>query len=329
MAFLDNSGDIILDAVLTEVGRKRMANGNFKISKFALGDDEINYELYNKNHASGSAYYDLEIMQSPIFEASTGINAGINYGLLSMSNRNLLYMPTIKRNTLVSVAAKTVNNVYYVAMSDGVTYDALVTAFGGVAGGGTRKVLQAGKTDGSAILLETGLDTAEIAATRTNKTNLITARGLQESNFEVSVDRRFIGSVLAPRGGTTFNNNGTSGESQVQIRLGTVPLSKSDRHLKNYSIAKVPAINNSVVKRQTDKKADTATSAIKGPRASMTALSFDTTLLTTDDFSRYGKTAQTVAGAAGTYRYIDTTAKVIGSATGVVEQLPLRIIQKE
>ena len=328
MAFLDNSGDIILDAVLTEVGRKRMANGNFKISKFALGDDEINYELYNKNHASGSAYYDLEIMQSPVFEASTGVNAGINYGLININNRNLLYMPTIKRNTLVREAAKTVNNVYYLAMSDGVTADALITAFGGASGGGTQKVLQAGKTDGSAIILETGLDTTEIPGTRTNKTNLISANGLQEAGFECSVDTRFISSVLGPAGGTTFNNGGVSGESQVQIRLKPSAPSKTDRNLKNNSIAKIAAVNNNVVKRITDKKADTATSAIKGPRASMTALGFDTTLLITDDFTRYGKTGQSVAGAAGTYRYVDTTVKIVGS-TGVVEQLPIRIIQKE
>ena len=37
MSFLDNSGDIILDAVLTDTGRKRMAAGNFSISKFGLG----------------------------------------------------------------------------------------------------------------------------------------------------------------------------------------------------------------------------------------------------------------------------------------------------
>ena len=57
MAFLDNSGDIILDAVLTDTGRKRLArgDGSFNVAKFALGDDEINYELYDKNHASGSA----------------------------------------------------------------------------------------------------------------------------------------------------------------------------------------------------------------------------------------------------------------------------------
>ena len=63
MSFLDNSGDIILDAVLTDTGRKRMAAGNFSITKFGLGDDEINYALYDKNHASGSAYYDINILQ--------------------------------------------------------------------------------------------------------------------------------------------------------------------------------------------------------------------------------------------------------------------------
>ena len=52
MGFLDNSGDIILDAVLTDLGRKRLAEGNgrFKITKFALGDDEIDYGLYDKSH---------------------------------------------------------------------------------------------------------------------------------------------------------------------------------------------------------------------------------------------------------------------------------------
>ena len=78
MAFLDNSGDIILDAVLTDTGRMRMAkgDGSFKIVKFALGDDEIDYSLYNKDHSSGSAYYDLEILQTPILEAFTDTSDG-------------------------------------------------------------------------------------------------------------------------------------------------------------------------------------------------------------------------------------------------------------
>ena len=93
MAFLDNSGDIILDAVLTDLGRKRMAQGNFRIVKYTFGDDEVDYGLYSKNNASGSAYYDLSILQTPVLEAFTGAPANINYGLMSYARNDLLYLP--------------------------------------------------------------------------------------------------------------------------------------------------------------------------------------------------------------------------------------------
>ena len=100
MAFLDNSGDIILDAVLTDTGRLRLAqgDGSFKISKFALGDDEINYGLYNKTHASGSAYYDLEVLQTPVLEAFTNNTSNLKTKLVTISRTNILYMPTLKLN---------------------------------------------------------------------------------------------------------------------------------------------------------------------------------------------------------------------------------------
>ena len=100
MAFLDNSGDIILDAVLTDTGRLRMAqgDGSFKITKFALGDDEINYSLYNKDHLSGSAYYDLEVLQTPILEAFTNNTSNLKTKLVTMSRTNVLYMPVLKGN---------------------------------------------------------------------------------------------------------------------------------------------------------------------------------------------------------------------------------------
>ena len=58
MAFLDNTGDIILDAVLTDEGRKRLAqgDGSFRIVKFALGDDEIDYSLYRNNNNSAGRH---------------------------------------------------------------------------------------------------------------------------------------------------------------------------------------------------------------------------------------------------------------------------------
>ena len=104
MAFLDNSGDIILDAVLTDTGRQRLArgDGSFRISKFALGDDEIDYGLYNKLHASGSAYYDLEILQTPVLEAFTNNMSSMKSKLMSISRTNLLYMPILKKFEMLS-----------------------------------------------------------------------------------------------------------------------------------------------------------------------------------------------------------------------------------
>ena len=100
MAFLDNSGDIILDAVLTDTGRLRLAqgDGSFKISKFALGDDEINYANYNKLHPSGSAYYDLEVLQTPLLEAFANNSSNLKSKLVSMNRTNILYMPILQLN---------------------------------------------------------------------------------------------------------------------------------------------------------------------------------------------------------------------------------------
>ena len=51
MGYLDGStNNIILDAVLTDVGRQFLArnDGSFSIHKFALGDDEVNYDVISK-----------------------------------------------------------------------------------------------------------------------------------------------------------------------------------------------------------------------------------------------------------------------------------------
>ncbi len=328
MAFLDNSGDIILDAVLTEDGRRAMSNGTFQITKFALGDDEINYGLYNKSHPSGSAYYDLEILQTPVLEATTAINSHINYGLLSIANPNLLYMPTIKKNELVASSVLMRDKVYYLAVRDGTTYDALVSGFGGASGGGTKKVLAAGQRDGNAIVLESGLDSGEIAATSANRNTFILSLGLNDATFAISIDTRFLSTVLGPSGQDSFSTTAGTGEANVSFKLIPQAPSKNDRTKKHYSQAAVRAITNNVFYRVGDTKADTATSVIAGPRASAVALNFDHKTLSSDAFSRFGKTGQSISGASGTYKYIDTTVYVF-SATGIVDQIPIRITQKE
>ena len=100
MAFLNNSGDIIVDAVLTDVGRQKLAlgGGNFQVTKYALGDAEIDYSLYNVNNPSGSAYYDLSILQTPIFEPTTYAASDLTSKLITLTDNNLLYLPVIKLN---------------------------------------------------------------------------------------------------------------------------------------------------------------------------------------------------------------------------------------
>jgi hypothetical protein len=329
MAFLDNSGDIILDAVLTEVGRRRMANGTFNVRMFALGDDEINYKLYNKSHPSGSAYYDLEILQTPILEAFTETNAGINYGLLSHGNTNLMYMPVIKDNELVPESAKKSGaGFYYLAVNDGLTADAITSALGGNDSVAPRHVLKSGASNGTKIMSEIGLDTKEIAATPENTNNFLDANNLSDRSVAVSVDTRFIAAVMGPTNGSVFANNGGEGREQIQVGMGRVMPSGRDRNLSNHRVATVRAMRNQVYFRQNDNRSDTSTSVMGGPRCSAVALNFAAKTITDSDFSRYGKLGQNLFADGNTYNYIDTTVYVTGQSSGATQQINLRIIKK-
>jgi hypothetical protein len=70
MGYLDNS-IVTVDAILTKKGRELLArgDGSFKITQFALADDEIDYTLYNPSHPSGSALYGEAIENMPLLEA--------------------------------------------------------------------------------------------------------------------------------------------------------------------------------------------------------------------------------------------------------------------
>ena len=70
MGYLNNSV-ITVDAILTTKGRELLAknDGSFRITQFALADDEIDYTLYNPTHPSGSAFYGEAIDGMPLLEA--------------------------------------------------------------------------------------------------------------------------------------------------------------------------------------------------------------------------------------------------------------------
>jgi hypothetical protein len=85
MSFLNNQS-IICDAILTAKGRSILAKGQgaFKISMFALADDECDYRLWNPNHPLGSDYYGEAIENMPIIEASPDENQSMKYKLVSL-----------------------------------------------------------------------------------------------------------------------------------------------------------------------------------------------------------------------------------------------------
>jgi len=84
MAYLDNS-EIIVDAILTKKGREKLATGEgLNITKFALGDDEIDYTLYEPAHPKGSAYYDAAIRAIPITEATPDETQVLRYKLVTL-----------------------------------------------------------------------------------------------------------------------------------------------------------------------------------------------------------------------------------------------------
>ena len=70
MGYLNNSV-VTVDAILTTKGRELLArnDGSFRITQFALADDEIDYTLYNPTHPSGSAYYGEALVNMPLLEA--------------------------------------------------------------------------------------------------------------------------------------------------------------------------------------------------------------------------------------------------------------------
>ncbi len=84
MAYLDNT-EITVDAILTKKGRQKLASGqSLSITKFALGDDEIDYTLYEPAHPKGSAYYDSAIRAIPITEATPDETQVLRYKLVTL-----------------------------------------------------------------------------------------------------------------------------------------------------------------------------------------------------------------------------------------------------
>ena len=328
MAFLDNSGDIILDAVLTDTGRFRLAkgDGSFKIVKFALGDEEINYGSYNKDHASGSAYYDLEILQTPILEAFTNNTSTMNTKLISIPRTNLLYLPVMKLGggTGTQTSGSAYNGNFVVCVDKATAGDSSDGAIGVLNGTGSfdvttgeeriRGFLNGYKPTqtGGSIYVNQGLDTTEIPSTYTLDADLV------ETQYIVQMDNR-LGSIVSSN-----NNPAGGGAAATPANISFI----DDDNIASYYFS----TNDTLFVSNIPQGAANVT--IQGPRG--TGIAFDiqaSTDLATSTylFEQLGSTGYNVIGGFGSptaMRFIDTIVKITGATTGYTINIPVRYIKK-
>tara|TARA_Y100000034_G_C6847543_1_gene384079 strand:+ start:503 stop:1225 length:723 start_codon:yes stop_codon:yes gene_type:complete len=96
MGFLDHStNNIIIDAVLTDTGRRFLSknDGSFSIVKFALSDDEIDYTMIKQ---FGRTVGKEKVSKTTLVqEAQTAGKLAQKYRLLSLSNPNLVRLPSL------------------------------------------------------------------------------------------------------------------------------------------------------------------------------------------------------------------------------------------
>ena len=114
-----NNARITVDAILTKKGREALArnDGSFRITQFALSDDEIDYTQYNPSHPSGSSFYGEAIDNMPLLEAFPDESQIMKYKLVTLP-RGTAKLPvldlgytaiTLKQGAQLAITPQTLN----------------------------------------------------------------------------------------------------------------------------------------------------------------------------------------------------------------------------
>jgi len=317
-SFLDNSGDIILDAVLTDIGRQRLAraDGSFKISFFAFGDDEINYKLYDTTKST--AEKDINILKTPVFEAFTNSSSAMKYKLLTLSGRNqTLFLPVARLNLKSSSSefpgfpyaslsnAKTTNS--FVVLSNQLAVDkyvastsALTTGFNFLPDGFINGV-NVERAANRAIVIDQGLDTTQLSFKN------ILDPDLSETEFFIQSDDR----LLVPVDPTTARQ---------------FPKSFTDTD----NIATYVTLETSLRQAASGESSEFGFSPIQGPRGKSLLTSFvvPSTIASSDFlFDQIGTTVADFFPDSTSAKVIDTVVRVSGGRTGITIDVPVRIVR--
>tara|TARA_B100001093_G_scaffold514585_1_gene588937 strand:- start:15911 stop:16642 length:732 start_codon:yes stop_codon:yes gene_type:complete len=95
MGFLDHStNNIIVDAVLTDAGRRALArnDGSFQVFQFGLGDDEVDYEIIK--HFGRTVGKEKIEKNTPVLEGLTAGSLALKHRLASIDNEFVTHFPS-------------------------------------------------------------------------------------------------------------------------------------------------------------------------------------------------------------------------------------------
>ena len=310
MGYLDNTS-VIVDAILTKKGRELLSrqDGSFNVTQFALADDEINYSLYDKNNASGSAYYDLQILQTPVLEAFTNNASSMKSKLLSISRKDLLYLPMMVAWTNSDFAEfGSGDEATYVVAVDKTTMDQINSGAGSTLPDGVQDGNIVGNSS-HGIRVDQGLDTTEIS-------NLLPLDpDLRETQYLVEVDNR-LGQLYTPLATPAGSPATVSFIDDDQIATYYFTENTDTAFVKNLGA---------------DEQSN-----IDGPRGTLISFRIGSSMslkTNTYFFDTLGSAGSTVIGdmdgstAGQTYRFIDTIVSITGVTTGYRVDLPVRYVK--
>lgn len=313
MSFQDNSGDIIFDVVLTDEGRRRLAKGDgtFNIVKFALADDEINYELYDLT--ATAAQQDLQILQTPIFEAFTNNTATCRSKLVINPRNDLLYLPVVKLNDIFEsrTSLHATLNQYIVAVDSATEDSNKSTVSTNHVAFDNQGVLVKGfllgysiNGPGGYIRVDAGIDNSAIpiGSSIPDRT---------ESQYMIEIDNR-LGRIVSTDGTVRSSPGSRIDDDNIASYIFS-----QNRDLKFVKQNTSTAINNQV---------------IEGARSTYLEFKIESSLDLRQSnflFQKFGGTATMTNAASSTsnVRYIDSIVKVTGMDSGYSVNIPVRFVK--
>lgn len=358
MAFLKTSDSIIIRATLTEKGRKLMSRGKFKIAKFSLGDDEIDYSLYSASEADVSDKYLPGLLNTFSFEAYGDRLKNIQYGLNSYDagvlylpdeeiermapdiHAAVYWLPVLAKNDLLSMSPTWRDSVYYVSVNEETTSKIRdgISSF---------KFLESNNLENCKIIIESGIkgqnpaaDDAPPPPTLENRKDYILKKFLLDQDFFINADDRLIRKIASITPKSKFQSF-ASGEHIIQFEtLSDVSPISLENQFPNYASYVVRGINNMVADYDyvTDSTTSTRLSALDGPRGSVFAfnvmvddeLKVNSTGERDFRYKKFGKINQIVFPTempTSKFDYVDTTIYIYGGTTNSRILVPVRLIR--